>query len=353
MLCGDRPSEYCVRRHAADSRRHVPHGIGQALSRRSAGPSRHRGRLLDRPHAGDEPAIQGIRQGDRPRHRSPRFRPIRRTIPARCRTCSMPARWCSRRRRVRSISATGASGGLSSRVPTGAIPIGPKSNINTLDNHPVVHVAYSRRARLRAHGPARICRPRRNGNSPRAAGSTAPSLPGATSSRPAASTWPIPGRVNFHAQNLSADGFERTSPVTRIPAERLRPARHDRQCLGMDDRLVFAKASRRMRRRRAAFRRIRAAAARPTATTPPAERQNSTQGASKAARICARRTTADATGRQRAMRSRSTLRQVTLAFDASGEEPSDASKRRATPCLTAVSGCQAAVSWQRRHARRP
>ncbi len=33
----------------------------------------------------------------------PKFRPIRRIIRARCRTCSTPARWCSRRRAVRSI----------------------------------------------------------------------------------------------------------------------------------------------------------------------------------------------------------------------------------------------------------
>ena len=67
------------------------------------------------------------------------------------------------------------------------------------------------------HGPARICRPRPNGNSPRAAGSTAPSSPGAMSSRPAASTWRTPGRVNFRDRILCADGFERTSPVTAFP----------------------------------------------------------------------------------------------------------------------------------------
>jgi sulfatase modifying factor 1 len=38
--------------------------------------------------------------------------PIQRTIPARCRTCSMRGRWCFRRPRVRSICATGESGGL-------------------------------------------------------------------------------------------------------------------------------------------------------------------------------------------------------------------------------------------------
>ena len=56
------------RRHGLHSRRHVPHGIRSPLSRGSAGPSRVGRRLLDRPHAGDEPAVQGVRQGDRSRH---------------------------------------------------------------------------------------------------------------------------------------------------------------------------------------------------------------------------------------------------------------------------------------------
>ena len=96
-------------------------------------------------------------------------------------------------------------------------PYGPKSTINGLDNHPVVHVTYRRRARLCPTGPARICRPRPNGSSPPAAGSTAPSSPGATSSRRAAATWPTPGRAHFPYQNLREDGFERTSPVTAFP----------------------------------------------------------------------------------------------------------------------------------------
>ena len=39
--------------------------------------------------------------------------PDPRIIPARCRTCSMRARWCSSDRTRRTICATGASGGLS------------------------------------------------------------------------------------------------------------------------------------------------------------------------------------------------------------------------------------------------
>ena len=46
---------FCQIQYDLDSRRNVPHGLGQALSGRGAGPSRHGRRLLDRPHAGDEP----------------------------------------------------------------------------------------------------------------------------------------------------------------------------------------------------------------------------------------------------------------------------------------------------------
>ena len=83
-------------------------------------------------------------------------------------------------------------------------PYGPKSNINGLDNHPVVHVAYRRRAGLRASGPARSCRPRPNGNSPRAAGSTAPNIAWGDEFTPGgkhmANTW----QGEFPQQNLNA-----------------------------------------------------------------------------------------------------------------------------------------------------
>ena len=57
-------------------------------------------------------------------------------------------------------------------------PYGLKSNINVLDNHPVVHVSSPTRWPMRI-GPARICRPRLNGNSRRAAGSKVRNMPGA------------------------------------------------------------------------------------------------------------------------------------------------------------------------------
>ena len=59
---GNRP------RHDLHPRRHVPHGVGPALSRGSPGASRYRRRLLDRPHAGHQPRVPQVRQRDRPRH---------------------------------------------------------------------------------------------------------------------------------------------------------------------------------------------------------------------------------------------------------------------------------------------
>ena len=101
------------RRDGLDSRRHVPHGLGRSLSGRSAGPSRDGRRLLDRPHAGDEPPVQGIRQGDRPRHLrrdSARSEGLSRRAAAHalCRLAGVLAAATRRR-----ICATGASGGPS------------------------------------------------------------------------------------------------------------------------------------------------------------------------------------------------------------------------------------------------
>ena len=72
----------------------------------------------------------------------PRFRPTRRTIRARCRTCSMPDRSSSRRR---------PPGGSARLEPMVDVPQGrglapslrTEEQHQGLDNHPVVHVAYS------------------------------------------------------------------------------------------------------------------------------------------------------------------------------------------------------------------
>src|SRR4051794_19647489 len=76
------------------------------------------------------------------------------------------------------------------------------------------------------------------------------------------------------------------------------------------------------RRKPAASRRTHAAGAKKAATTLPRRTSGSRGRSSRAARTCARRTTADAIGRQLATPSRSTHRQVTSASAASGEKVS-------------------------------
>ena len=59
-------------------------------------------------------------------------------------------------------------------------PYGRGRSSRGLDDHPVVHVAYQDVPNT-PRGRTRICRPKPSGNMPRAAVSTAPSLPGVTS----------------------------------------------------------------------------------------------------------------------------------------------------------------------------
>ena len=66
----------------------------------------------------------------------------------------------------------------------------------------------------------------------------------------------------FPWQNLKVDGFEGTAPVGQLPAERLRALRHDRQHLGVDERLVPAQRSGARRARAARRRRSPASASR-------------------------------------------------------------------------------------------
>ena len=55
--------------HGLGAGRHLPHGLGPAISRGSPGPSRHRRRLLDRCHAGHQSPVPRLRSGYRSRHR--------------------------------------------------------------------------------------------------------------------------------------------------------------------------------------------------------------------------------------------------------------------------------------------
>ena len=92
--------------------------------------------------AGDQSRLPQVRQRHRPCHLRGDQAGRRRTIPARCRTCSRPARWCSRRRSIRWILRDWSQWWNFKFGANWRRPYGPRSSISGLDDHPVVHIAY-------------------------------------------------------------------------------------------------------------------------------------------------------------------------------------------------------------------
>ena len=120
-------------------------------------------------------------------------------------------------------------------------PYGPKSNINVLNDHPVVHVCYARCACLCAMG----------GQGPADRGGMGIRRTRRTRRRGIRVGQRIDARRRAYGQHLarripaaqSPRGWLRTDLAGKgVSAKCLRPSRHDRQCLGMDGRLVFPKA---------------------------------------------------------------------------------------------------------------
>ncbi len=145
-------------------------------------------------------------------------------------------------------------------------PYGPKSNINGLDNHPVVHVtygdalAYAKWAGKELPTEAEWELAARGGLDEAEFAWGAEFTP---AGKQMANTW----QGEFPQQNLCADGFARTSPVTAFPPNGY----------GVHDMIGnvwewttdwYSQSTRPTRRRRAASRRIRAEAPRRRATTP-------------------------------------------------------------------------------------
>ena len=200
---------------------------------------RRRGRgLLDRRAAGDRARVPPLRQGDRPHDagRAPaRRRPTTRTP---TRSCSSPARSCSSRAAARGPRRPPQLVGLrAGRVLAPAR--GP--GLGHLHARAPSRHAHRLRGRggLSRSGPARRCpteaeweRAARGG----LAGRTR--SPGATTRRRAArrmaNTWQGELPVAEHARGRLC----RHVPHGRVPAQRLRAARHVRQRLGVDERLV-------------------------------------------------------------------------------------------------------------------
>ena len=119
-------------------------------------------------------------------------------------------------------------------------PLGPKSSLKDLEQHPVVHVAFED-AEAYASGRVKSCRRNPNGSTPRAAGSRARRSPGVTNRvRMAGDGQHLARRVSLAE---SAGGCVRGHVASRfVSTERLWPIRHGRQHLGVDLRLVGREA---------------------------------------------------------------------------------------------------------------
>ena len=131
-----------------------------------------------------------------------------------------------------------------------------------------------------------------------------------------ANTW----QGEFPRQNLHEDGFERTSPVTAFPPNGY--GVHDMIGNVWEWTTDWYSPKHEADAPKACCIPENPRGGREDASydPSPAEHQNSAQGASRAARTCARRTTAAATVRRRATPSRSIRPRAMSVSDASGEE---------------------------------
>ncbi len=195
------------------------------------------------------------------------------------------------------------------RGPNWRHPRGPGSSLQGLWKHPVVHVALRGRRRRTRSGRERRCRRKPSGSSPHAAGSRVRSTRGETSSRPAGSPMcnTLAGRVPMAEPADRRLRVDRSGRLFR--AERLRAVRDGGQRLGVDDGLV--PGPRQDRARVLHTHNPRGGEQDRSHEPRVPDVQRPAKGDEGRVVSRARRTTAGATGRRRAWRSRWTRRSAT------------------------------------------
>jgi hypothetical protein len=194
-------------------------------------------------------------------------------------------------------------------------PYGPRSNISGLDDHPVVHVAYrdveayAKWAGKELPTEAEWEFAVRGGLDGAEFAWGDEQFPGG---RHMANTW----QGHFPHQNLAADGFERTSPVTAFPANGY--GLHDMIGNVWHGRPIgIRRSTKPTLRKSAASRKILAAGPRARATILVSRTSGFHARCLRVARIFALPTTAAAIVRPRVMPSRSTPQQAMSASGAS------------------------------------